>query len=219
MVIDATRLVLVRHGQSIATVERFAGGERGCRGLSDLGHRQSAALAARVARSGELDGTTLLVSSTLPRAIETAEPLSRVLHLPVRQDRDLCEMHPGEGDGMSWDRWEERFGSFDLGAEPDRPLSPGGESWRVFARRARAALSSLVRENPGTTVVVATHGGVIEQSMFFGTGRDDGTAPGTNLAMVVNTSLTEWRVSEGGGWQLVRYNDAAHLRPDGTPYD
>ncbi|GAC1538388.1 MAG: histidine phosphatase family protein [Acidimicrobiales bacterium] len=216
---DATRLVLVRHGQSLATVERFAGGERGCRGLSDLGHRQSATLAARIARSGELQETTVLVSSTLPRAIETAEPLSRVLGLPVHQDRDLCEMHPGEGDGMSWDRWEERFGSFDLGAEPDRPLSPGGESWRGFACRVRAALSSLVVEHPGTTIVVATHGGVIEQSMFYGMGRDDGTAPGTHLAMVVNTSLTEWRVGAADGWRLVRYNDAAHLRPDGTPYD
>ena len=213
---EPARLVLIRHGQSVATVERLAGGEQGCQGLSPLGHGQALALAARVRRSGELEGAVALVSSTLPRAIETARPLASVLGLTVSEERDLCEMHPGEGDGLSWDQWEQRYGSFDLGDEPDRPLSPGGESLRSFAQRTRAALRALVAEHRGTTVV-ATHGGVVEQSMFLGLGRADDARPGANLALVRNTSITEWNVDSDGGWTLVRFNDAAHLTTDGRP--
>ena len=38
-----TRLVLVRHGESVATVDRFIGGVRTCTGLSDLGRQQTGA--------------------------------------------------------------------------------------------------------------------------------------------------------------------------------
>ena len=202
------RLVLVRHGQSRATVDSVAGGEKGCRGVTDLGHRQAEALAARLAADTELGYVRALVSSTLPRAVETAEHLAPVLGLPVDQDRDLCEMHPGEGDGLTWEQWEARYGSFDLGAEPERPLSPGGESWAEFGVRAQAALTSLAEA--GGTVVVVCHGGIIEQSMVLGLGRPPNTPPGQNLATPPNTSLTEWHVSDEG-WRLVRYADAAHL--------
>ena len=204
----SSRLVLVRHGQSRATVDGTVGGERGCRGLTATGHDQADALAARLARTHELAGADVLVSSTMPRAVETAAHLAPVLGLPVLQDRDLCELHPGEGDGLTWAEWERIYGSFDLGSEPDRPLSPGGESWAVFGVRARAALRTWAAR--GTTVVAVCHGGVIEQSLVLGFGLPGVTPPGHHLVTPPNTSLTEWRVT-GGSWELVRYADAAHL--------
>ena len=203
-----SRLVLVRHGQSRATVDSVAGGEKGCRGLTDLGHRQAQALAARIASDTELGPVRALLSSTLPRAVETAERLAPVLGLEVEEDRDLCEMHPGEGDGLTWAEWDARYGSFDVGAEPERPLSPGGESWARFGARARGALTELA--TAGGTVMVVCHGGIIEQSMILGLGRPARTPPGQNLVTPPNTSLTEWVVDDGD-WQLVRYADAAHL--------
>ncbi|MFZ9911792.1 MAG: histidine phosphatase family protein, partial [Ilumatobacteraceae bacterium] len=67
-----TRVVLVRHGESFATVERYIGGVRSCRGLTDLGKAQAKALGERLGRTGELN-VDVVVSSSFPRARQTAE--------------------------------------------------------------------------------------------------------------------------------------------------
>jgi len=216
------RVVLVRHGQSRATVDRVAGGERGCRGLSELGRRQARALGDRLSGSGELAATTALLASTLPRAVETAELIAPALGgLPVERERELCELEPGEGDGLTWDVWGKRYEGFDMAAEPFRPLSPGGESWAEFGLRAGRALSRVAGRFVGTTVVVACHGGIIEQSMLNGLHLPAQRPPGRRLETAPNTSLTEWLVDLVPGraqhWRLVRFADAAHLRADGEP--
>ncbi len=213
---SGTRLVLVRHGQSRATVEGFAGGERGCTGLTDLGRRQAQALADRWASSHELGVVDRLVSSTLARAVETAEILAPALGgLAIVTDAALNEMDPGEGDGLAWDEWERRYGYFDLSAEPFRPLSPGGESWAAFGLRATKALAGLGRADDGTTSVVVCHGGIIEQAFVLGFGLAAQTAPGSMVVTPPNASVTEWWVDvpEGAAqrWRLVRFADAAHL--------
>ncbi|MDQ1375149.1 MAG: hypothetical protein QOJ09_2487, partial [Actinomycetota bacterium] len=110
------RLVLVRHGEAQAYLDQVVAGEKGCTGLSDLGRRQASALRDRLARTGELAGTTALYASILPRAIETASIIAPALggH-DIVEDCDLCELHPGDADGLLWDdyraiyaveRWE-----------------------------------------------------------------------------------------------------------------
>jgi probable phosphoglycerate mutase len=210
-----TRLVLVRHGQSRATIDQVAGGELGCKGLTDLGVRQVEMLRDRLLVTGELHGATDLLSSTLPRAVETAEILSDALGgLPVQSERDLSEMHPGEGDGLTWEQWGKRFGGFSMADEPYRPLAPGGESWADFQLRVGRVLSSVVARRPGGLNVVACHGGIIEGSLraFLGLGP---LGVADVLETPANTSLTEWTclVEPGAAlrWRLVRYHDAAHL--------
>jgi broad specificity phosphatase PhoE len=54
--------------------------------------------------TGELGRVDALLASILPRAVETAELIAPALGLDpdsVDQDCDLCELHPGECDGMS----------------------------------------------------------------------------------------------------------------------
>ena len=200
MTSPCARLVLVRHGQSRASVDGVVGGPRGCRGLTELGRAQAAALAARW--TGEVD---LLVSSALPRALETAGLLrSAVGDPPMRVDAALNEIEPGEGDGLAWDEWARRYGWFDLAAEPDRPLSPGGESWAAFGTRAGAALAALATMD-GTTVAVC-HGGVIERSVSLAFGFPAATGPGALVVTPPPASVTEWRVEgEERRWRLVRY--------------
>lgn len=204
-----TRLVLIRHGQSRATVDGVVGGERGCAGLTDAGRQQAAALAARVGKTQELAGAVGLWASTLPRAIETALELAPVLGLDVVTDAGLCELDPGEGDGLSWADFQRRFGSFDMAAEPYRPLAPGGESWVAFGRRVRDTLAHLA-SGDGLTVAVC-HGGVIEQAMLQSLGLPATTGPGVLMATPPNTSISEWTVSATSEWRLLRFADAAHL--------
>jgi probable phosphoglycerate mutase len=207
--------VLIRHGQSRAAVDQVVGGHKGCRGLSKLGVRQVRALAERLATTGELGSVDALLTSVLPRAIETAELIAPAIGWApdaVAQDCAWCELHPGECDGMTWPDFEAVYGDPDMSANPYTPLSPGGESLADFRLRAGRALTAVVRDGAGKTVVIACHGGIVGSSMVTWLG-----LPGFGRfaeLQIDNASLTEWHVpvSAGpGAPRLVRFNDAAHL--------
>ena len=123
--------MLVRHGEAQCNVNRVVGGLKGCTGLTDLGRRQAAALADRLYESGELREATALYSSVLPRAVETAERLRPVVGRgpnalgPVVQRCDLCELHPGQCDGMPWERGGRGVRGAGLGPRPDHPHRAG----------------------------------------------------------------------------------------------
>ncbi|MBK9181050.1 MAG: histidine phosphatase family protein [Acidimicrobiales bacterium] len=216
-----TRLVLVRHGESVVTVDRVVGGPRTCSGLSPLGRRQAEALRDRLAATGELADADVLVSSTMPRARETAEILAPALgDLPVVEDDALIEHHPGEADGISWDDFVDRYGVPDLERDPYLPFAPGAESLAEFHLRVGRALFGLADAHAGRTAVIACHGGVVDVA-FRAFLRLPMTAPFE--LHTVNTSLTELQlppvpaggdgeaVARASRWRLVRYNDAAHL--------
>jgi probable phosphoglycerate mutase len=201
-----TRLVLIRHGEAQAFLDSVVAGEKGCRGLSDLGRQQTEKLRERLARTGELADASVLYASVLPRAIETGEIVAPAVgELPVKPDCDLCELHPGECDGMPWEEFQSTYGADEW--DPEREMSPGGESWVSFVQRVDGALHRLVRTHPDETVVIACHGGIVMSSLLIGF---DLSPIGRWLEPPQNTSLTEWLI-EDGRWQLIRYNDAAHL--------
>jgi len=164
---DTTRLVLIRHGEANVYVESIVGGHDSCTGLSGLGRRQAAALRDRLASTGELGEVDALYASVMARAMETAEIIAPALGgLPVRTDCDLCEIHPGEAEGMSWADYEAQYGSSTWGpAQYHRPWAPGAETVAELVTRAGRRLWQLVTEHPGETVVVACqrrdHPGVV----------------------------------------------------------
>jgi 2,3-bisphosphoglycerate-dependent phosphoglycerate mutase len=211
-----TRLLLVRHGHARAVETGVVAGHKGCAGLSATGRAQAEALGARlVATRFRPD---VLVTSVLPRATETADILARHLRLDpatTARDCDLCERHPGEADGLTWDELRSRYGPLDPVGDPDRPMSPGGESGRSFRRRAWAAVERLAADHEGRTVMAVVHGGVI----LAVTLRFLGLAPRSFVHDLANTSLTEWVRPASGPWLMHRFNDAAHLdgayRPPG----
>jgi probable phosphoglycerate mutase len=212
---QGTRIVIVRHGEAVCNAEEYIGGHESCRGLTALGVRQVEALAARLARTGELDGAAAFYTSILPRAIETAAILAPSLgNASFVQSCALCERHAGEADGLSWADYSERYMRQSLpGDEPELPLAPGGESWTGFLDRASSALTELALAHPGRLVVVVAHGGVIDSSMIrFLDLADHGV--GVRLHPE-HASMTEWQ-HIGSKWRLVRYNDAAHLLDAGT---
>jgi probable phosphoglycerate mutase len=212
---ERTRLVLVRHAQSVSNAEGVIGGHHGCRGLSELGVHQAEALAQRLAGTQELAGVAAVYTSILPRAIETAEIVARSLGaVAVTRSCDYCEQHPGEADGMRWEDFEVKYGGYSGRRDPTRPLSPGGESWLELLDRSEAKLSALAEAHAGETVLLVTHGGVIDASLvrFLGVGES-----GVKVSFRTwNSSMTEWH-HDGRRWALVHYNDTAHLSYLGVP--
>lgn len=217
---EGTRLILIRHGESQAQADRIVGGHR-CTGLSDLGRRQAEALARRFAETRELGEVAAVHTSLMERAAETAAIVAEALgHLEVHRDCDFCEHHPGEsGDGLPWEEFDRQF-PMTPGHDPDGRRTPDGESFNEMAERVARGLDGLADKHPGETVVVVCHGGGVGHSMLRWLGLphlEDPSNSGRAWFVVENTAITEWRYGpapfgEGyEGWQLVRFNDFAHL--------
>lgn len=207
-----TRLVLVRHGESQVTVDQVVGGHQGCTGLSPLGRKQAEALRDRLQRTGELADAAALYASVLPRAVETASIIAPAVgsgSLDVVEDCGLCEIHPGEADGLTWEEFRARYS---LPQNRYTPWAPGSESWAGFVARVGQSLHGLAEAHAGSTVVIACHGGVVESS-FVALGGMPIARPFDTY--VTNTSLTEWVAESDTRWRLERYNDAAHLAEAG----
>jgi probable phosphoglycerate mutase len=221
-----TRVVLVRHGEAECNVSGVCGGIKGCTGLTAKGVGQVTALADRLGMTGELAGAAALYASVLPRAIETAELLAPVLRSlgpdgaffgpapTIIPECNLCELHPGEADGLTWEEFSARYDGPDWDRHPDHPIAPGGESWTGFVLRVAGALEAVAARHPGGLVVVACHAGVIEASMLSMLPLVNGRAGARLQLRTLHASLTTWEV-EQGRWRLLGYNDASHLNPRG----
>lgn len=204
------RLLLVRHGDAHAGFHGVIGGRRGCAGLTELGRTQAEALRDRFARS-EGWRADVLLASVLPRAIETASIIAPGLGLEIGgQECDLCEVHTGEADGLTWTAYADRYGSFDMETEPDRVFAPSGDSWNTFHERVERILGRLAAEYEGRTVVAVCHAGVIMASMRLLLGLPQGST--SARLRPTNTGLTVWEHDPSlDRWSLHTFNDASHL--------
>ena len=204
-----TRVVLVRHGESFANLERYIGGLRTCRGLTDLGRAQAKALGERFARTQEL-AVDAVVSSTYPRALQTAEILAPYVgHADIDVRAGFGEHDPGPVcDGLTYDEFVSRYGKPEFDAPPEAVMFPGGETIAEFHARVIAAFVDLERDYRGRTVVVACHGGTIDGLL-----RHCLQTPKTGRFEVFtkNCSITELVRPRENVWRLLRYNDHAHL--------
>ena len=201
--------MLVRHGESRATIERFVGGPRSCTGLTDHGRLQAEALRNRLSAGHDVEATALFASN-FPRALETANIIAPSIgSLPVSVDSGWGEHDPGpDCDGMTYDEFIERFGVPRWDGDPHEVVYPGGETISQFHDRVMEALRRTVRQHEGGTVVIACHAGVIDAVMrntlhMHQTGKFE--------LHTQNTSLTELLHVQGTKWRLLRYNDSAHL--------
>ena len=212
------RLLIVRHGESVAMAEGIVGGPIGCRGLTDRGRTQAAALRDRFAAGREPE-VHAVYSSPLPRARETTDIVLPALgaggergNLEVHVHDDLEEMRLGPADGMTWEAARERFGFIQPIDQPYTPVVSGGESRAGFRHRVAQALSDIAAAHRGETVFVGCHGGISSAAMAMAFGIAP-SHPGVGVVTAV-TSITELELLSRDGrrrWQVRRFNDAAHL--------
>jgi 2,3-bisphosphoglycerate-dependent phosphoglycerate mutase len=199
-----TDLILLRHGETDWNRElRFQGHVDV--GLNDIGLEQARRLARRLA--GEI--AHRLYASDLLRAQQTAQPVSGLMSLPTVSDAALREQSFGAVDGMSvddikaqhpqaWEGW--------LRFHEDYCM-PEGESTRQFHARVMDAVHRLIAAHPAQTLVVVTHGGVLD--MIYRTARSLGLN-GPRQSDIPNAGLNRVRVHDGR-IEILAWADTAHL--------
>ncbi len=200
-----TTLLLVRHGQSEGNARRIYQGQMDLP-LTELGRRQAEALAERLA----CRDISLLYSSDLSRALETAWIVGRRLGLTPITDPRLREIDLGGWSGLTRDQVIARYGEewerWSRGEDIDHA---GGESFERFWERIRSFIEDVLKRHPGETVLAVTHGGVsrILASKLLGLNLREMF---TDLPPSLNTGITEVRFC-GGEAELVSWMDGAHL--------
>jgi 2,3-bisphosphoglycerate-dependent phosphoglycerate mutase len=182
----AGRLFLVRHGESGWNRERLIQGQSpAAPGLTQAG-REHAAEAARYL-SGS--GASLVLSSDLLRARQTAAPIAARLGAPVRLEPRLRERAFGTAQGRPSDQADLRELGFadELVTDPD--ASPaGGESLRQLHERICGLLGELLTDGPDRRIVLVTHGGPVRVARAYLAGLGAGKMP---WPPVLNGSVLE----------------------------
>ncbi|MER7589587.1 bifunctional RNase H/acid phosphatase [Micromonospora sp. NPDC127501] len=204
----ATRLILVRHGETAYTEQRRYSG-RGDVPLSERGRAQARATGARVA---ELAPTVAAVlSSPLSRCTATAASIAEALggDVPVRTEDDLIECDFGQWEGRTFAEVRQEWpGEMDAWLASPRIAPPGGESFTQVAERAHRVISGLLTAYPGETVVVVSHVSPIKLMLRDALAAGDGFLHRLFLDAAGISVLDMW---PDGGVAVRTVNDTAHL--------
>jgi probable phosphoglycerate mutase len=203
-----TELILVRHGETDWNRElRFQG--QVDVPLNAFGHEQARRLGLRLA--GET--AKLLVCSDLIRTQQTAVPICQQSLHPLNQgaalNAALREQNFGALDGMrvkdiqtqhpdAWAEWI-KF-QIDYAFE-------GGESTRQFHARVMTAVRELAQAHAQQTLVVVTHGGVLD--MIYRTARALPLS-GPRQSEIPNAGLNRVRI-QGDAIEILAWADTQHL--------
>ena len=150
-----TRIILVRHGLSMANIgEIFRGVTE--TPLSPLGHQQAEAVADYLAKNETIDK---IYASPLSRAMDTVAPTAKRLGLPIVTDEGLIEINGGLWEGLPFAELSEKYAKdFDTWAnEPANSCPTGGESLRDLYARVIGCVSRIAVENNGKTVLIGSH--------------------------------------------------------------
>ncbi|GCE05508.1 histidine phosphatase family protein [Dictyobacter aurantiacus] len=157
----ATRLLFVRHGETVANREfRYIGARDDA--LSEHGATQALQLAQTLA-TVPIDA---VYSSPLQRAYQTATPIAEQHKLSVQVVDELCEGNFGTWEGLSRAEVlarspEDERQLLEWERDPSLP-PPQGESFSMVQERVTAAVAQLVLHHPGQTLVLVSHVGPIK---------------------------------------------------------
>ncbi|MET0456700.1 MAG: histidine phosphatase family protein [Mycobacterium sp.] len=198
------RLVLVRHGQSHANVERRLDTRPPGAALTELGHEQARAFARDWQHP-----VGLIVHSIALRAVETAAEIGGGLGLPTVQLEGIHEVQVGDLENRNDDDAHEVFATIYQrwqDGELEVPL-PGGESGQQVLDRYLPVVTQLrlrhLDDHAWTgDVVVVSHGAAIRLVAGVLAGVDSGFAINHHLA---NTECVVLSPITDGRWSCVQW--------------
>jgi broad specificity phosphatase PhoE len=231
---------LVRHGQSAGNVARDAAeaaaghhidiAERDVDvPLSELGMRQSEALAGWFGSMPEAERPNVVLHSPYLRAAETArilmQPINRSALMSVQVDERLREKEFGILDRLTTHGIAHKYPELyeqrqHVGKFYFRP--PGGESWCDVILRLRSVLDTITREYSGERVLIVGHQVTVNCFRYLLERLDEAAILAYDRAGdVPNCSVTSYgfdpALGKRGKLALRLVNFVAPLEETGTP--
>lgn len=153
-------ITLLRHGESTGNADRIHQGQAHF-GLTDRGREQAQQLVRNWFEAGKTFDH--IISSPLPRALQTAEIIAEGYHLPVNIEPDWQEWDVGKLSGLGFDEATEKYPPPPF-ISLYEPIGQIGESiWQMYLRAARV-MQSLIRQPPGRYLIVS-HGGILNMAL------------------------------------------------------
>jgi 2,3-bisphosphoglycerate-dependent phosphoglycerate mutase len=202
-----TKFVVVRHGE---TVWNAAGRIQGH--LDSPLNTEGLAQAELLAECLAQERFDAVYCSDLGRTQQTIQPYLRKTGASVVLCPRLRERHLGVLQGFtaaeSSSRFPDVYARFH--ARESEYLVPQGESIRDVFERTRQRFEDLAAEHPGQSVLVVTHGGILDVLNRFVRGialdhpRD---------FTVYNSSINRLRHADGK-WSIEKWGDISHLTRD-----
>ena len=201
-----TKVYLVRHCESLSNEMKVAAGHTDF-DISERGARQLQYLAERF-KEVELD---VIYSSPLQRAYKTALAINKYPQVEVIKEQRFIEKFIGELEGKP-------LTGLDPEMQERRRQAPhlfcpkGGETPIAAGERGFAALLDVVAQNPGKSIAIAAHGGLL-QAMFCLLRK----LPWERMLEVKdldNTCVNLIHFHEDGTWEIIYENDTSHLPAD-----
>jgi probable phosphoglycerate mutase len=204
---DLTEILLIRHGETLWNQQGRMQGQNDSP-LTPLGLQQARQLAKRLAKTS----FSTLYSSDLGRAHQTARCIADATGHEIISDSGLRERGFGIFEGLTHNeiklRYPELYVRF-ASREPEFEM-PEGESAARFRDRCVGALETIAARHEGETIVVVTHGLVLD-SLYR-------TAVKMALDLprgfpLLNCSLNTFRYDHKA-WFAVAVCDVSHLDGD-----
>lgn len=204
-----TELLLIRHGETDWNRELRFQGQIDVP-LNAIGHEQARRLALRLAA----EPADALVCSDLIRTQQTALPISQQrlqpFAAPTHLEAALREQNFGAADGLRAQdivaRYPDAMRQW-MAFKEDYAFE-GGETTRQFHARVMAAVWALGRLHDGKTMVVVTHGGVLD--MIYRTARALPLS-GPRQSEIPNVGLNRVRL-RGEHIDILSWADTQHLQ-------
>jgi probable phosphoglycerate mutase len=200
-----TRLILARHGESTVNVIHLASDDHENNPLTALGLTQAEALASEIATISHV------YTSPTQRARETGAVVAERRGVPSSIEWGLEEIrvgvHEGEQGSVALTRGLTDFRRWLAEADLEHGYE-GGENGRDVAVRVSDALRRIVAREPGSTVLVVSHGGALALALPMLC--QNITYPVLFERQLLNCGVVEV-VIDDGVWTCVRWQG---IRPE-----
>lgn len=200
-----TRICIIRHGETDwNTIRRMQGHLDIPLNANGIEQARRAAIALRNMRFDAI------YCSNLQRAQQTADLVAAQQSVAPQSLQSLRERHLGILQGLTRDealqQQPEVQAHYDQ-RDPDY-APPEGESLKVLFRRTADTLESLADQHPGQTLLIVTHGGVLDVARRFVTGMP---LQATRDFKLGNATLN-WIERINLAWSIQVWNDDRHLQ-------
>jgi broad specificity phosphatase PhoE len=203
-----THVVIIRHGQSQGNAEGRFGGHTDTP-LSPRGRKQAQATARALAS----EKFSAIYSSDLPRAIETASPLAKLVEVPLETSDALRERSVGVMEGLTFEeaaeQHPEQYQAL-LRRDFEHVLA-GGESYRQTLDRASRQLDEAIEQHKGGRIAFFAHTGTICILILHLMGALDAPDLKPVWIATANCGIARFDLRDDGFVRVLCINDTRHL--------